>query len=604
MLLFYVKPYPDETLCSFLLRTAKENLMDNLNWILINFSTFAKDSTYLNEVNWLSGERLIKMANFLSITHETAESLTFRYTLKKLDLNYNNSAKNPWFLYSRVRCCPQCIKDKAYYRKKWSSSHSLICLDHKVFLIEKCSDCKKQFDIQDIINDKCKRCNKTISSSNSKKAQNLLLELYQNIIDDIFNEKSFSYEHPWIQNSTDFFRTLEFIACWAARLFNYIDLSNHEFSMKYDGKILERNHLKNAKSVEQATCIYYFAFQVIDNWPTGFYKFLESAESGKKPLYSYFLRNIIPALKDTSLWPISRELTNYIVFLKMKIPRENQFIRSDEIKNINQKFNASILHSKELHILKLEYYGTLFTFINEKEAKAFFRRFENSITKEELRERWGTSAKSTYSILKNNLIDNTINFSSGSVSSWVIPQESIESIETYLVSISRHIKELAITLGLAFQWIGPENSHILIRGILNKDIQFQWSGGKLGDCLVIKKEVYLYMKEELLKQCKNIGFISLKDLTFILGVKKSDLDYWISTQRFGINQSRSLNVIPLDQYLYFAEKYITTLELAMILNLSIKQILKKQSNGQLPVVSGPKVNDGKRILYDRTFTRK
>lgn len=50
----------------------------------------------------------------------------------------------------------------------------------------------------------------------------------------------------------------------------------------------------------------------------------------------------------------------------------------------------------------------------------------------------------------------------------------------------------------------------------------------------------------------------------------------------------------------FCEKYITTLELAFQLNLSIKQVIKKNAIGKLKSISGPALQDGKRLLFKRS----
>lgn len=599
MLLFYLKAYPDETLCSLLYRTAKENLMDNLNWIFFNFSQYSKNNIHTNEVNWLTGEKLKKMAEFLSITNETAKLLTFRFTLEELDLHYNNISKNAWFLYSKARCCPQCLKEQLYYRKRWSSSHSLICTKHKIFLVEECSNCKKQFDIRDIINDRCQKCKIQIINQTGTKVRDIQMEKYQNIIDEILTEKDFSYNHLWIKNSKDFLITLEFIACWAARLINLQKFSIKEYKFEYNGKALERNHLKNAKTIIQSTCIYFFAFEIIDNWPNGFNKFLELAEIENKPLFRYFLKYVIPSLHGKALWPISKALTNYLTHFKMSYPNETVFITSDEIKHLNKKFNASILNSYEFELQQFKYQGVVFTFINTKEFNTFIKTYENSLTKEELRFRWGTSAKSTSSILQNELIENVITLTSGSIIQWVIPKESIESVELYLRLISKPLIDKAFTLNQAFEWIGPENSHLLLSGIINKKIGIQWTEGNFAGCMVARKEVYNYMKEQILIKGGKDQYISFKDMTFLLGIKKSDLVYWLNTKRFGTVQTNYPEFINPEQYYYFSEKYITTLELSILLNLSMKQVLKKQSIGHFPVVAGPKLSDGKRILYDR-----
>jgi hypothetical protein len=122
---------------------------------------------------------------------------------------------------------------------------------------------------------------------------------------------------------------------------------------------------------------------------------------------------------------------------------------------------------------------------------------------------------------------------------------------------------------------------------------------KLSDVVLDKKETYYQVKEEILKNCEELNAISYRDLTFILGVKRSDIQYWVTNGRFGMLENEMSDQIPFQNFMDFHEKFITTLELAFKLNLQIKQVTKKNAIGKLVSVSGPQVNDGKRLLFSR-----
>lgn len=599
MLLFFEKPYQDESLCSLLFRTAQLNLMDNLCWIFSNFIEFSNLHIISNEVNWISDEKLEKMAEFLSISNQKAHCLTFNSTLNHNKLERKSIEKNPWFLYSRTKCCPLCLREQIYHRKVWSSTYSLICTRHNSCLIDRCPECNNYYDIQSIMNNKCKNCNHKISTC-APKTNSIATNLtkYQTIIDNFVYNSHFEYSHTWINNSQCFIESIEFIGNWIARLLPNEELNLEEFEIIYDGKAVERNHLKNAKTIEQATCIYSYAFKILENWPNAFYNLLAKAEQQNNSIYNYFLEIIIPKLNGTQLWQISKELTNFITNIKMGILK-NQYIRSDEVKFINKKFNAGILHFNELQSVSYVYNDIFFSFVNLDKLQSFFNKYENSLTKEELKEKWGTSSTATYTILQNNLIKNVISFTNGSANNWVIPQVSIKSFEVCLYSLSQTLVKPEVTLNYAFQWVGPEKSHVLLTGVLDHKISFQWTSNKLGECLVSKKDVFQYLKEYLLNKGNKSGFISLKDVTFLLGVRKSDIFYWLETHRFGKIEKGNPNNLSLKQYSFFNENYITSFELTIILNLNIKQILKKKSLGQFPEVAGPLLNDGRKVLYNR-----
>ena len=595
-MLIYPKPYAHETLLSFVYRVAQQNLMDP-SWIFHILENRYSIKLIKNMVNWLNGEELEALANFLRLPIEQAIALSISFDLERIGLGVRNVKKNPWFLYDKTRFCPICLDEDSFQRKIWISSHSIICLEHKTFLIDKCNNCRNIINTKDIIQNLCPKCNKFLSYSQNSLVKSKSHIEYQEILNKIYLENVFDFKHSWINNSATFLNTLDFLSIWVAKLVKPDNLSIHDSNIIFTGNILERNHLKNYRSIEQSICMYNFIFNIIDNWPTAFYQFLEMAEEHNEQAFHSFLKYGITKLIGTELWPISKEVTNFIAKNRIKLKGE-QFIRSDEIKYINTKFNGGIIYSDVINSEPYFYKGLKFNIIEKNEVDKLLDDFENSYTKEEIRAHWGLSSKAAFNILNGNLIEGTHCYKTGSASTWIIPIKSINSIESKLKeSDSQHVN-LPISLGNSFQWAGPHHAALILRGMLSGKIKYNLNGPKLTNTLVDKRDCYFFLKESIINEGLTKGLIPIRDIVFLLGIKKSDVFHWIETGRFGdlnnINES-----IPIDSFLSFFNQYITTFELSIKLNRHIKKILKQHSMGRLPSISGPDFNDGKRLLFNR-----
>ncbi|MGN7298277.1 TniQ family protein [Ferdinandcohnia sp. SAFN-114] len=597
-MLIYPKPYAHETLLSFVYRVAQQNLMDP-SWIFHILENRYSIKLIKNMVNWLNGEELEALANFLRLPIEQAKALSISFDLERIGLGVWNVKKNPWFLYDKTRFCPICLDEDSFQRKIWISSHSIICLEHKRFLIDKCTNCHNIINTRDIIQNICPKCNKFLSFSQNNFVKNNSLIQYQKLLNNIYLKNSFEYEHSWINNSATFLNALDFLSIWAAKLVKPDNLSIHDSNIFYKGSILERNHLKNYRTLEQSICIYNFVFNIIKNWPTAFYQFLEMAEENNEQAFFSFLKYGITKLIGTDLWPISKEVTNFISKNRIKL-KGDQFIRSDEIKYINTKFNGGIIYSEVINSEPYFYKGLKFNIIEKSEVDKLLDEFENSYTKEEIMTHWGLSSKAAFNILNSNLIEGTHCYKIGSASTWIIPIKSINSIESKLEeSDSQHVK-LPISLGNSFQWAGPHHAALILRGMLSGKIKFKLNGPKLTNTLIDKRDCYFYLKEIIINQSFNSGSINIRDIIFILGIKKSDVIYWLETGRLGeFSNTTDYVYLPVNNFLTFLNHYITTFELSIELNLHTKKILKQHSMGNLNSISGPELNDGKRLLFYR-----
>ncbi|MFT9600946.1 hypothetical protein, partial [Mesobacillus sp.] len=128
---------------------------------------------------------------------------------------------------------------------------------------------------------------------------------------------------------------------------------------------------------------------------------------------------------------------------------------------------------------------------------------------------------------------------------------------------------------------------------------YTYESNEFSDLVLDKREIYFKIREEIFKSSEKTDFISFREVSFLLGIKKSDIQYWIKSGRFGGFDHEDTDVIPFQNFMDFHERFITTLELAIRLNLQIKQVIKKYTLGKLISISGPQMNDGKRLLFLR-----
>ncbi|MCH6268884.1 TniQ family protein [Neobacillus citreus] len=598
MLLFFPKPYSQETLLSFIYRVAREHEMSNLDWIFELIEEKLSINVAPERVNWLMGAELKSIAEFLGITLSEAEKLTVYHHFERNHMEVRKESKNVWFLYKKTRFCPLCLKQGGHQRKSWINCHSIMCVEHCTLLLDSCEKCCNILNTKSIILDECTICYNKLSNSPIKaNFPNKFIE-YQQILNQILEDNTLLPLNGWIQDSATFLKALDFLALWAVKMIPTEELSIPTYNMNFKGNILERNHLRNYRTVEQAACLYSYIFQIFNNWPSEFKEFIKKAENNNGEAYRSFIKYGIPRIINTSLWEISRSFTNYVALEKGNLTG-NQYLRSDEVKYLYPKFNGSIINTGLIKSYKFSILGSNLTVIDKRELEFFMNKFENSYTKEGLREIWGTSAKATYAILNDGIMEGAFWFKSGSAYNWVIPKTSISFFEEKVKQGSIKVIDNPTSLNEAIEWIGPDNAHLLIRNILIGSIKYTYDSNKFSDLILDKRNLYFQIREEIFKSSRNSKVISLRDISFLLGIKKSDILHWIESGRFGEFDLEGTNGIPFQNFMDFHERFITTLELAITLNLHIKQVIKKYTLGKLISISGPQMNDGKRLLFLR-----
>jgi len=598
LLLVNIKPKHNESLLSLLYRTASANLMDHSKWILDNYKAFS--GTLLNEcrVNWLNDEEIMNLAKFLDLNANQLKSMTYNHILDKNNLPSKNIKNNPWFQYKYSKYCPICIEEDAYQKIDWMSSHSILCLKHGIFLLDRCQSCNKQVTPRNIVSRKCK-CNKYLNDNKYTLVKDKKIIKYQSLIEEVIYKENLNFSNTFITDKKSFMETMLFFTTWSCQLLSKKQLSLPSLNIIYEGNSLNTNRLKNTLSIEQAICLCHRAFNIANNWPQDFFELLKDSSNNSNSKLNSFLKNIVPNLAHTSFKAISDALTQFYI-QKFSLTKDKLYIRSDEVYVHTNTISKCIVHSEFFNYHTNNFQGVEVKLIEYEEFKSKNFLLENSLSKEELRNRWGTSPKATFSILIKGILKNAFSYRMGSVNHWVISNESIIEIENNLIKNSTILKDKFITLNNAIQWIGIDRAGEILEGLINNKIRFCYrKNKKVSNILISKKECYNFMKGILHLEGTKNNFINIRDLTFLLGVKKLDIIYWIKTGKFGLLSEKNDNKseIPFENYLHFSRKYITTFQLSLKNNVSISSLLKKVNKGKLKTISGPSHNDGKRVLF-------
>lgn len=603
MLLFYPKPFHNESLTGLFYRTARENLMDNLSWIKDNFFAFSGYRLNENSINWGEQKVVEDISKFLKVDLEMANKMTFTYLLDVHNLKVEtskNKIKCPWFLYQTTKVCPECIKEDPYHRMDWSFSYSTICSKHKIFLKDKCQYCNRDFTIKSVVNNKC-ICGKPISFTVSEFVNNTFVLEYQREIDKFFTIDTTLNINGWISNSSAFFNSLEFLATWIPQTID-IDYILSIENIKYSGNAVARTRLKKSKTLIQAIPLYLHSFKILKEWPTQFYEYINlikdegNSDSDKFRIFIDTLNKFI----GTSLEPIYSEFKNYLLKNQLYVGNPDQFASLKQAYLLTKLKEDSIRKSDFFKIFKCTFKEIEFFFINKKDIQRWLFHYNDTKSKEELRKIWGTSAKATFNILSNNVLKPAISIQMGSVQRWEIPLKTIEKFSMKLQEKVTLINGPKILLNNAFQWVGVHYSYVIINAMLCGYLPFELDRKKLGDSLVSKRFLYKIIRKFVIQKAKRIGVLSLQDASFLLGVKKIDIEYWINTERLETNIDGNITT---ESFIKFDSKYFTTFQISMIKYLSTKTILKKCHIGKLTPISGPEFNDGKRLLFMKSVIK-
>ena len=217
------KPYPDETLTSWIIRNSAANGTDPKSFAL---SVFFTHSTWYKDIDrYIDYKQLIQLLRVTSLSKQdirnlTLEDLIVRNTPKELARPLKWGFVVPVGIKGSIRTgglyfCPNCLKENnPYIRKQWKLAWFISCPKHKILLHVQCTKCNQAFSPHLIRYDFpyirfCTNCGYDLTSIPATTVSKEALS-FQNILSDIaFNGKS-TDKFPLVSfSSVELFLTLE-----------------------------------------------------------------------------------------------------------------------------------------------------------------------------------------------------------------------------------------------------------------------------------------------------------------------------------------------------------------------------------------------------------
>lgn len=302
----YIPPERDELLSSWIFRLSYAHKIKPYSFTKFYF----EDSTIwsrdidkyipLKVLQRLSSITPLSLAQLLGLQLTSYQDIVFEGLLSTsvtegigiTNLGIYHRTRKRYGLY----VCPGCLDKKAYYKKSWRLLSSVVCMDCRRYLIDRCPKCRNPIIFQRLgIGNKalyeekplylCWNCNYDLRS-NVREVDSPLIENYQQYIDDTvkysFNEHS--------QYSFLYFKILFLIlkkVCTTSSNWNRIKKA---FVSEFGINLKEEISMN--LGIEDRAVIFSYIHLILNEWPNNFIPFIRKY----KLRYSDFS-------KDTDVFP-------------------------------------------------------------------------------------------------------------------------------------------------------------------------------------------------------------------------------------------------------------------------------------------------------------
>ncbi|ASJ56829.1 hypothetical protein BP422_26900 [Brevibacillus formosus] len=174
-----LSPYADESLSSYLRRLTKANEINLLSFW--NYLNTGKDVyAQYEEITRLDfcPSNILNIDKLAKVTRLKSNVLLSGYLYYLLNTfsmgtEVERSRFTSGMLRETLYFCPECLKDKKYHRLHWRINGIDTCITHRNRLQDKCPQCKKGIQYQDVKTlDKCPYCDIDLSISLNSSSKN------------------------------------------------------------------------------------------------------------------------------------------------------------------------------------------------------------------------------------------------------------------------------------------------------------------------------------------------------------------------------------------------------------------------------------------------
>lgn len=328
---FEVSLHPDESLASYLARVA---LLHGYRHPSV-FKSWLPKGTVVSSGSYYEGLGLLTGCHPVDLYRATWRRMAGTIDVLGSDqvglMQIADSSVPLWreSLYERhirpqseVTYCPTCLRENRYQRLVWLHRLAAVCLEHSCLLLDHCSHCGAAVDQLQLVNDRCRNCLALLSSGLvteidpnglGYRSQRSLQWVLMNAAPD-WQSSAVGLVPGWLGL---YFYPMLFglhraIAYTRGRLPGlWTDEKTEPQSIRWGRKRL---------SPEACLCTVATAFQIIENWPTGFHRFLHRLAycnsygiSGERSRdLRGFLGDVVPGyLDEDHFGPLYSELAEF-----------------------------------------------------------------------------------------------------------------------------------------------------------------------------------------------------------------------------------------------------------------------------------------------------
>lgn len=286
------RPFADESLLSYCIRLQAANGYERMIWLTNWLRSSAKTQTRTrfrptstNEVDFLENLGVVTGVSVMQLYLMILNRYLPLFTLldrqepeivlssgQKITLCQIRKTMSRWArLESRTAFCPYCIAEEPYHRLNWLLHSVFACPKHSCWLLDVCKNCVKPTSVASVVNAVCETCGASLSTMSSLPLESNLVEIQHHLMSIIEQEELPGDTLPPIPRQA-FFRFLEGL-CAATQRLGWAwegcckpdHVPQHAFPLDFFTNL----------SVIQHGALFASAWQGVDNWPQGFYTFLD-----------------------------------------------------------------------------------------------------------------------------------------------------------------------------------------------------------------------------------------------------------------------------------------------------------------------------------------
>jgi hypothetical protein len=135
-LLRHPVPYKNESIGNYVLRLCSENSC-KINQVteLIGLKWKSIENFYIK----LKEENINKFSELTGIDVKVIEDMTLSRFRFQDHIDYRNCTE--------ACVCPKCYSEISYERIHWKNKLIKVCIDHEIYLVDECPNCKKGFQV-------------------------------------------------------------------------------------------------------------------------------------------------------------------------------------------------------------------------------------------------------------------------------------------------------------------------------------------------------------------------------------------------------------------------------------------------------------------------